>query len=191
MNKVGNEALRNVETESDLAGDIGYTEIALKLQLVTSTLHVTEMSYWPAHSKLPITATACSSYVLGFPATCCVFACNLDPGNIPPRPNGTDNGAQISLLIKWTHHLRHLCLFRSLLTFSILDTVMVYTLKCWPGSCQSHHVRHACTELHTQLIWVEDAHKDTHMETDKTRTRTRRRTQTQIHTRKWRHHHSK
>ena len=39
---------------------------------------------------------------------------------------------------------------------------MVYTLKWWPGSCQSRRVCHACTELHTQLIWVEDAHEDAH-----------------------------
>ena len=50
---------------------------------------------------------------------------------------------------------------------------MVYTLKWRLGSCQSRRVRHTCTELHTQLIWVEDAHQDTHMEADKTQTQTR------------------
>ena len=68
----------------------------------------------------------------------------------------------------------------SLLTFNILDAVVVYTLKWWPGSCQSRRVCYACTELHTQLFWVEDAHQDTHIETDKTQMRT----QTQTHT--WR-----
>ena len=53
---------------------------------------------------------------------------------------------------------------------------MVYTLKWWPGSCQFRRVRHACTELHTQLIWVEDAHQDAHVETDKTQTQTQTRT---------------
>ena len=58
----------------------------------------------------------------------------------------------------------------SLLTFSILDAIIVYTLKWWPGSCQSHRVGHACTELHTQLFGVEDAHQDAHRERDKTQT---------------------
>ena len=52
---------------------------------------------------------------------------------------------------------------------------MVYTIKRWPGSCQSRCVCHAGTVLHTQLIWVEDAHQDAHMETDKMQTRTWRR----------------
>ena len=66
----------------------------------------------------------------------------------------------------------------SLPTVNIVDAVMVFTLKWWPGSCRSFCVRHVCTELHTQLIWVEDAHQDAHMEADKT--------QTPMQTRTWR-----
>ena len=113
--------------------------------------------------------------------------------------------AQMSLLIGWTHHHPwRLCLLHrrtserartssssssrscsrliSLLTFNTLDAVMVYTLKWWAGSCHSHHVRPACTGLYTRLIWVEDAHQDTHMETDKTQMQMQMRTQTQTQT---------
>ena len=154
-------------------------------------------------------------YNWGFPATSCVCAYDLDPGNIPPRPNGTDNEPKVDINVDHLELLielvrQHSCIYDhmdgvcllcrrtrerartswssssrfcsrliSLLTFNILDAIMVYTLKWWLGSCQSRHVRHTCTELHTRLIWVEDTHQDAHMETDKMQTRT------QTHT--WRH----
>ena len=111
-------------------------------------------------------------------------------------PNDPDHKDAIRVaniwLIGWTHLLWRLCLLcrvtserartsssssqscsrlTSSLTFNILDAVMVYTLKWWLGSCQSRRVRHVCTDLHTQLIWVEDAH----METDETQTWTQTR----------------
>ena len=49
---------------------------------------------------------------------------------------------------------RRLSRLISLLTFNILDAVMVYILKWWPGSCQSRRVRHTCTELHTQISFT-------------------------------------